>query len=390
MASSRAISILSRLIDCPSVTPANSDVLDLVEEVLTPLGFEITRKVFEGGGSYPVENLFAYRRRGPRCLLFCGHTDVVPPGDPDSWTSDPFKTRIADGRVYGRGAADMKSGVAAMLAAVEAAIAQGDAETASIAVAITNDEEADSINGIDRLMAWAADEGYRFDFAIVGEPSATTTLGDSIKIGRRGSLSGRITVNGKQGHSAYPERALNPLPILTEIANALVAEPIDAGSAHFPASNLELTTIDVGNTATNVIPRQGRMVFNIRYNDLWTPESLKDWVQQRVQAVDPRGATVAFEVLGRPSRSFLSPPSPYLDLLDAVIEEVTGKTPVHATFGGTSDARFIAQYCPVVECGLYGPTMHQVDENVSVAEVNGLAALYGRYIATFGSAARQQ
>jgi succinyl-diaminopimelate desuccinylase len=377
------VQLLKALIACPSVTPEAAGVLDALEAALTPLGFAVTRLRFEGDGSYPVDNLFAIRDRGGRRLLFAGHTDVVPPGDVSDWTSNPFVAREADGRLYGRGAADMKSGVAAFVAACARAIASGDAETGTIALAITNDEEADAVNGTDKLMAWTREQGLAFDFAIVGEPSSAATLGDSIKIGRRGSMSGAITVEGVQGHVAYPEKANNPLPVLAAIATALKAEPIDTGTEYFPATNLEVTTIDVGNPASNVIPARGTLKFNIRFNDLWAPESLEQWLADCIASVDANGCTVRLETQGRPSLVFRSPLSADVDLLGDVIEAETGQRPMLSTGGGTSDARFIAQYCPVVECGLVGTSMHKADEHVALSDVEGLTRIYARFLARF-------
>ncbi|RYH00915.1 MAG: succinyl-diaminopimelate desuccinylase, partial [Alphaproteobacteria bacterium] len=262
-----ALSLLQDLIRRPSVTPAEEGVLDVLEAALTPLGFTCTRVRFEGDGSYPVDNLFATRGSTGKHLLFAGHTDVVPPGDTASWQHPPFAADIADGLIYGRGAADMKSGIAAFVAALSQAPAD-----AHISLAITNDEEADSVNGTDKLMAWAEAQGHRFDFAIVGEPSATARVGDSIKIGRRGSYSGQIKVIGTQGHVAYPERANNPVPVAAALVTALSGK-LDDGTEHFPPSNLEFTTVDVGNPTGNVIPAAVTMRFNVRHNDRWSPES---------------------------------------------------------------------------------------------------------------------
>ena len=374
------VPLLKALIRCPSVTPAEAGALDAVEQALRPLGFAITRMRFEGDGSYPVDNLFATRGSGGRHLLFAGHTDVVPPGDAALWTHDPFAADEADGLIYGRGAADMKSGVAAFIAATAAAVADGSAERGTMSLAITNDEEADSINGTDKLMAWAAERGHRFDFAIVGEPSAKERVGDSIKIGRRGSLNGRITVTGVQGHAAYPERANNPLPVLAVAVAALSALTLDKGNAQFPPSNLEFTSIDVGNRAANVIPASGIAAFNIRFNDLWTGETLEQRLRDALAGIDSHGCAVALEVLGRVSRSFVSPQGEAVDALCRTIERVTGAPPELSTAGGTSDGRFIAAYCPVVECGLPGQTMHKADECVRTADVRDLARLYAAFI----------
>ncbi len=364
---------------CPSVTPEDAGVLTVLETALASLGFTVTRLRFEGDGSYPVDNLFAVRHGGGRRLLFAGHTDVVPPGDLANWTSDPFVPREADGEIYGRGAADMKSGVAAFVAAA----ARIPTQAGTIMVAITNDEEADGVNGTAKLMAWAKEQGHNFDFAIVGEPSSAVELGDSIKIGRRGSLSGTVTVEGVQGHVAYPEKANNPLPVLAAIVTALSQASIDDGTAHFPASNLEVTSIDVGNPTGNVIPAKGTIKFNTRYNDLWTPQTLSEWVHERIATVDAAGTKVTFAIAGEPSLSFLSPLGEAVDTLREVIFEMTGHQPALSTGGGTSDARFVAQYGPVVECGLVGTSMHKADEHVAIADVRGLTAIYAAFMTRF-------
>ena len=257
------------------------------------------------------------------------------------------------------------------------------ADSGTILLAITNDEEADAINGTEKLMVWAKEQQHHFDFAIVGEPSSAALLGDSIKIGRRGSLSGLITVKGVQGHVAYPDRANNPLPTLARIVGALSEVSIDTGTDHFPATNLEVTSIDVGNAVSNVIPSAGSIRFNIRYNDLWTPETLSNWVRERIASVDHAGASVSFEVAGVPSRSFLSPLSDDVATLTAAIETVTGQRPELSTGGGTSDARFIAQYGPVVECGLVGPSMHKADEHIALSDLAGLTEIYRAFMTRF-------
>jgi len=372
-----ALSLLQDLIRRPSVTPAEEGVLGVLEAVLTPLGFTCTRVKFEGDGSYPVDNLFATRGSTGRHLLFAGHTDVVPPGDTASWTHPPFAADVADGLVYGRGAADMKSGIAAFVAALSRVPADG-----RISLAITNDEEADSVNGTDKLMAWAAAQGHRFDFAIVGEPSASLRVGDSIKIGRRGSFSAQIRVIGTQGHVAYPERANNPVPVAAALISALSGK-LDDGTEHFPPSNLEFTTVDVGNPTGNVIPAAVAMRFNVRHNDRWSPESLKQSVDEVIDNLDKQGTTVEFTQLGRPSRVFVSPLDGGVDTLIETIARATGIPPELSTAGGTSDARFIAEYCPVVEFGLVGPSMHKVDEHIRIADLEALTALYAQFIADY-------
>jgi succinyl-diaminopimelate desuccinylase len=376
------VRLLQDLIRCASVTPTEAGVFDVLEEALAPLGFAVTRLRFEGGGSYPVDNLFATRGSTGPHLLFNGHTDVVPPGERSLWTHEPFGAEIADDVLYGRGAVDMKSGIAAFVAAVAAAPPE-----ARISLAITNDEEADGVNGTARIMEWAAAEGHVFDFAIVGEPSATAQVGDSIKIGRRGSLNGRIVVEGVQGHVAYPHKALNPLPVAAHLVEVL-SGTLDDGSEHFPASNLEFTSFDVGNGVSNVIPAAATLRFNVRYNDKWTPESLEASIREAIEGQDDEGTRIGFEVLGTPSRSFLSPLGGGVEVLVAAITAQTGRAPEMSTGGGTSDARFIAQYCPVAECGLPGPTMHKADECVPLADVRALTALYAAFLERyFGASA---
>lgn len=371
--------LLADLIRQPSVTPDLAGTFDVLEAALTPLGFTCTRLTFEGdGGSYPVDNLFATRNRGGRHLLFAGHTDVVPPGNADEWQHAPFAADIADGLIYGRGSADMKSGIAAFVAAIARAGDLGG----TISLAITNDEEAEAINGTDKLMAWAEAEGHRFDFAIVGEPSATARVGDSIKLGRRGSLNGRIRVTGTQGHVAYPERANNPLPAAATLLLALSGK-LDDGSEHFPPSNLEFTTVDVGNPTSNVIPAAADLRFNVRYNDSWTPKTLVEAIQKVIDDQDLLGATAVFTPVGRPSRSFLSAVEGGVETLIETIARRTGVPPELSTGGGTSDARFIAEYCPVVECGLPGQTMHKVDEHIRLSDLEDLTALYAAFLSDY-------
>lgn len=382
MASTKAaadpVTLLSDLIRCASVTPTEAGVLDVIERALTPLGFTVTRLRFEGDGSYPVDNLFATRGTAGPHLLFNGHTDVVPPGDRALWTHEPFGAEVVDDVMYGRGAVDMKSGVAAFIAAMAQA-----PETGRISIAITNDEEADGINGTAKLMQWAKEQGYTFDFAIVGEPSSTARVGDSIKIGRRGSFNGKITVTGVQGHVAYPQKALNPIPVAATLISAL-SGTLDDGSEHFPASNLEFTSVDVGNAVTNVIPATVTLAFNVRFNDHWTPESLEEAIREGIESQDDEGTRVELTTPATaPSRSFLSPTSGAVDLLAQVIEAETGSRPEYSTGGGTSDARFVAQYCPVVECGLPGPTMHKADECVPLADVRALTKLYAAFMQRF-------
>ncbi len=369
--------LLADLIREPSVTPELHGVFDVLEAALAPLGFNCTRVRFEGDGSYPVDNLFATRGTGGRHLLFAGHTDVVTPGDTTAWSHPPFAAEIVDGTIYGRGAADMKSGIAAFVAAISRVPDAG-----TISLAITNDEEADSVNGTDKLMAWAAEQGHRFDFAIVGEPSATARVGDSIKVGRRGSLNGQIRVTGTQGHVAYPDKANNPLPVAATLLLALSGK-LDDGTDHFPPSNLEFTSADVGNATTNVIPASALLRFNVRYNDRWTPETLVEAIEEVIANQDKRNCTVEFTVAGRPSRAFLSDLGGGVETLIETIARRTGIPPELSTGGGTSDARFIADYCPVVEFGLPGPTMHKVDESIRLSDLEELTELYARFLGDY-------
>lgn len=386
-----AVSLLADLIRRPSITPVEEGVLDVLEAFLAPLGFTCTRLKFEGDGSYPVDNLYATRKGtandGPH-LLFAGHTDVVPPGDVAAWTHDPFSGEIVDGVMWGRGATDMKSGVAAFCGAMAELVHSGALENGTVSLAITNDEEADAVNGTKKILEWADAQGEKFDFAIVGEPSSFEIFGDSIKIGRRGSVSGRITVTGKQGHVAYPQRANNPMPVVAEIARALYV-PLDEGTAHFQPTNLEVTSMDAGNPTANVIPEQASLRFNVRFNDNWTGDTLLAEIHKRLGAVDTRGTTISFEQIGPISRCFISPPEGHVAHLCDEMEAHNGIRPQLSTIGGTSDARFIAQYCPVVECGLVGATMHQVDERVPVADVERLAGFYARYTQAFLSRGAQ-
>ncbi|HVW92780.1 MAG TPA: succinyl-diaminopimelate desuccinylase [Devosia sp.] len=380
-----ALNLLEALVRCPSVTPEPAGVFEVLERALAPLGFAVVRLRFEGDGSYPVENIFATRGSTGRHLLFAGHTDVVPAGDPADWTHPPFAAEIAEGRLYGRGAADMKSGIAAFVAAVAQAIETGDADRGTISLLITNDEEADSINGTEKAIRWAAEAGHHFDFAIVGEPSAVARVGDSIKVGRRGSLNGDIVVTGVQGHSAYPERAVNPLPLAAALVAGLSGR-LDEGSALFPPTNLEFTSADVGNGARNVIPGRALLKFNVRYNDRWTPETLAVHLADRVAAIvaaHPGQGEAVFSVASRPSRSFVTPTDGPVALLAEIIAGETGTPPQFSTAGGTSDARFIFQYCPVAEFGLVGTTIHKTDENVALDDLALLTRIYGAFIGRF-------
>lgn len=360
------VALTQDLVRCRSVTPADDGALDLVAAALEPAGFVCTR-VDRGG----IANLHARWGRAGPVLMLAGHTDVVPPG-PQPWTHDPFGGVIADGWLYGRGAVDMKSGVAAMVAAAAAMAAE--APQGSIILLITGDEEAASVDGTVALLDWMRARGERADGCIVGEPCSLHRFGDQAKIGRRGSMNGRLTVTGVQGHSAYPERGPNPLVALSAICADLSSWQLDPGSAHFQPSTLVLTSIDTGNTATNVIPGSARAAFNIRFNDLHDAGSLQAAIAARVEARRGEcGVALEWSVSGD---SFLTPPGRLSDLLAEVLAARGLPRPALTTNGGTSDARFIKDLCPVIEFGLVGRTMHETDERVPVADITALTEVY--------------
>ncbi|MCC8939505.1 succinyl-diaminopimelate desuccinylase [Bradyrhizobium sp. Arg68] len=378
---SDAVSITRDLVRCPSVTPADAGALGVLEDLLKAAGFAVHRVTFSEPGTADVDNLYARIGTTAPHLSFAGHTDVVPPGDEAAWTVGAFSGEVKDGYLYGRGAVDMKGGIACSVAAVRQYLKDNDGKpqangNGSISFLITGDEEDVSINGTVKLLKWCADRGERFDHCVLGEPSNVEVLGDMIKVGRRGSQSGTLVVDGVQGHVAYPHRASNPVPDISRLIVALSDEPLDHGSAQFQASNLEFTTVDVGNTAGNVIPGQARAKFNIRYNDNHTQESLRQLVDARLAKAC--GNRIRARIDWAPSNSnvFVTKPGPFTDLAVAAIEEVTGRKPELSTSGGTSDARFISSYCPVIEFGLVGQTMHQVDERTPVSDLEKLTRVY--------------
>jgi succinyl-diaminopimelate desuccinylase len=372
-----ALELAAELIRCPSVTPLEGGALDLLREVLARGGFEVHRV---DRGATP--NLFA--RKGPkgaaRTFGFNGHTDVVPPGDVARWSVDPFGGEVRDGQLWGRGASDMKSGVAAFVAAAVDAPLPADG---AIVLTITGDEEGDATDGTVALLDWMEARDERMSVCLVGEPTSSEHLADTVKIGRRGSLTAHLTVTGVQGHSAYPERALNPVPALARLVDRLASHELDAGTEHFGPSTLAVTTMDTGNPASNVIPAETRATLNVRFNDLHTGASLEAWLRAEADRVlRPMG--VGFQMAVRVSgEAFLTPPGPFVDLVARAVEAETGRRPALSTTGGTSDARFVKRHCPVVELGLVGPTMHQVDERVEAAQVEGLARVYGRILGEF-------
>lgn len=385
---SRSAEILRELIRCPSITPEEGGALTYLEGELTKLGFCVKRVTFSDENTPDVENLYARIGNDAPHIMFAGHTDVVPIGNADDWSSDAFSGDVRDGVMFGRGAVDMKGGIACFLGAVEAYLANNKLK-GSISFLITGDEEGPSVNGTDKLLRWAQDKGETWDACIVGEPSNPNVIGDVIKNGRRGSLSGRFTVNGVQGHAAYPHLADNPVCGMTDLLNALLETPFDEGTAMFQPTNLEVTSVDVGNAATNVIPAKAMASFNVRFNDLWTGDTVKQEIKSRFE----KGATrsiirkgkdtpVRFEIewIGRVSHVFLTKDDMLIDTLTNAIKAVTGKTPELSTGGGTSDARFIKDYCPVVEFGLVGQTMHQVDERTPLSDIDKLTKVYSEFL----------
>lgn len=379
---------LSTLIRCPSVTPAEGGALSALEAMIKPMGFSVDRPTFSEAGTPDVENLYARLSGNGPHLMFAGHTDVVPPGDEASWTHPPFSAQIANGMMYGRGAVDMKGGIACFAAAVARYVEKHGKLKGSVSLLITGDEEGPSINGTSKLLDWARAKGEEWDAAIVGEPTNPDTLGDMIKIGRRGSVSGELTVNGRQGHAAYPHLADNPIRGIVPLLDALLDPPLDAGTDEFQPTNLEITTVDVGNPAVNVIPAKASAKFNIRFNDTWTAETLQAEIHNRLDraATDARlrpnrDEPVDFDLVWlRPSPVFLTRDEKLTTTLSASVEAVTGRTPKLSTSGGTSDARYIKDFCPVVEFGLVGQTMHMVDERVALADLETLTQIYLRFL----------
>ena len=370
------VALARALIRCPSVTPEDAGALDVLQAALEGLGFTCRRLPRQAPGTVAVDNLYARLGTGSPHVCFAGHTDVVRPGDPAAWSVDPFDGTVVDGKLFGRGAVDMKGAIAAFVAAVSSLLAADGPLDGSISLLITGDEEGDAVNGTQALLPWLIETGEVPDFCLVGEPTSVRTLGDMMKIGRRGSLNARLTVLGAQGHVAYPQLADNPLPRLVRMLDSLVDSLLDEGTAQFPPSSLALTSIDVGNPSTNVIPARATAAFNIRFNTLYTPLGLEGWLRHRFDAVG--GAyELALAVSGD---AFLTPPGPLTAALTRAVERVTGLQPEPSTTGGTSDARFIKALCPVVEFGLVGRTMHKADESVALDDLGRLAEIYGEFL----------
>ena len=372
-AKAHAVDLAQRLIRCPSVTPAEGGAIDLLEAELSAIGFACTRLPF-GEGNDRIDNLFARYGSAAPHVCFAGHTDVVPVGDAAAWTRDPFGGDIVGGVLFGRGAADMKGGVAAFVAAAAAVIEGGIG--GSVSLLITGDEEGDAVNGTVRMIEWAMANDQIPDMCVVGEPTNPDALGDMIKNGRRGSLSGHLVVTGRQGHVAYPHLADNPLTRLVAMLAPVNGTELDGGTPHFLPSAANVTTIDVGNPATNVIPARAEAKFNIRFNTEHSADSLRGWLEEHFTRVGGDWHA-QWKANADP---FITDPGPLTDMLAAAVTEITGRTPALSTTGGTSDARFITRMCPVAEFGLVGKTMHQVDEHVDVADIEELCAIYQSFL----------
>jgi len=376
------VALAQALIRCPSVTPADAGALGTLASALQPVGFVCRRMPFEAPGTARIDNLYAKLsgQRPGKHFSFAGHSDVVPVGRREGWSVDPFAAQIIDGRLYGRGAADMKGAIAAFAAAAARFVAKtGGDFPGSISLLITGDEEGPSVNGTKPMLQALAADGETFDACLVGEPTNPKRVGEMAKIGRRGSWTGHLTVKGVQGHIAYPHLADNPTHRLARMIVALTETPLDAGTAHFEPSTLQVSTIDVGNPATNVIPAEARASFNSRFNDGFNPATLETEVRRRLEQV---GGT--YELRTECSGvSFVTPPGQLSGMVTAAVEAVTGLTPELSTTGGTSDARFIKDYCAVIEFGLAGATMHKVDENVAIADILQLSDIYERILDSY-------
>jgi succinyl-diaminopimelate desuccinylase len=370
------VDLTARLIRCPSVTPTEGGAIALLAETLSAAGFACTR-VDRGG----IANLYArWGKAGAnKSLGFNGHTDVVPVGDAEAWTHDPFGAEIVDGVMYGRGACDMKSGVAAFVAAAVDFVQETPPDGAVI-LAITGDEEGEGRDGTVAILDWMAFNGERMTHCLVGEPTCPNEMGEMMKIGRRGSLTAKVTATGVQGHSAYPHRAKNPLTAMVKFLGKLDAEPLDRGNADFDPSTLAITTIDCGNLASNVIPARATATINIRFNDTHSGETLSDWLRSEAEAVQEATGVEIGLAISVSGEAFVTPPGEFAALVAKAVAAETGRKPVRSTSGGTSDARFMKDHCPVIEFGLVGKTMHQVDERVEIAHIEQLKAIYGRIL----------
>jgi succinyl-diaminopimelate desuccinylase len=374
------IAILQDLIRCPSVTPNEGGALTYLQSLLTASGFHCDRLVFSDDDTPDVDNLFARVGHGPPHICFAGHTDVVPAGDESIWTHPPFAAEVKDGFVYGRGATDMKGSVAAFVAAATEFIEDNGKPAGTISLLITGDEEGPAINGTVKVLQWMKDNGHVPDHCLVGEPTCADKLGDTLKIGRRGSISFVITVTGKQGHAAYPHKADNPIPKLAALVNRIAALKLDDGNEHFDPSTLAFTTFDVGNPAGNVIPSKAVLKFNIRYSTEHNFASLKALIGEQIDAVkaDLGGKWNVAHVEG--AEAFITEPGAFVGVVIDAVQEETGLVPKLSTSGGTSDARFIKDYCPVVEFGPTNATIHETDERIAIAELESTTTIYRRIL----------
>ncbi len=371
------LELAQQLIRCPSVTPLEAGALDLLQAALSDLGFTCHRLPFAEEDSPEVDNLYARLGSSGPNLCYAGHTDVVPVGDPADWSVDPFAGEVRDGILYGRGAVDMKGSIAAFVGAVSGFLAEGGQPRGSISLLITGDEEDVAINGTRKVLRWLSERDETLDCCLVGEPTSNESLADMVKIGRRGSLNAQLTVYGTQGHTAYPQLADNPVHHLARMLDALASEPLDEGNAHFPPSGLQITSVDVGNPVTNVIPAKATAQFNVRFNDIHSSASVEAWLRKRLDSNIDGSRGARYEMTIRVSgESFLCPPGPWSGLISAAVASVTGRPPELGTTGGTSDARFIKDHCAVAELGLLNATAHKVDEHVSLADLDQLTAIY--------------
>lgn len=387
------VNFAAELIRCPSVTPADAGALDLLEKVLTEIGFTCTRLPFQEPNTARVDNLYARLGDAAPHICFAGHTDVVPVGAADNWQKDPFSGEISDDKLWGRGAADMKGAIAAFVAATADYLSQNGKPKGSISLLITGDEEGPSVNGTIKMLDWLSTQQEVIDDCIVGEPTNPETLGEMIKIGRRGSVNTTVTIEGIQGHVAYPHRAANPVPHLVQLLERLITAKLDDGTPHFQPSNLELTGFDVGNAVTNVIPALAQARFNIRYNDIWSRDTITDWINENLNAahdalnnaIDGENKFSLTVDINHSGEAFLTPTGTLSELAVSAVEKTLGMTPELSTSGGTSDARFIKDHARVIEFGLVGKTMHKVDEHVRVNDIQSLTKIYQEILSGYFS-----
>lgn len=387
------VNFAAELIRCPSVTPADAGALDLLEKVLTEIGFTCTRLPFQEPDTARVDNLYARLGDAAPHICFAGHTDVVPVGAADNWQKDPFSGEISDDKLWGRGAADMKGAIAAFVAATADYLSQNGKPKGSISLLITGDEEGPSVNGTIKMLDWLSTQQEVIDDCIVGEPTNPETLGEMIKIGRRGSVNTTVTIEGIQGHVAYPHRAANPVPHLVQLLERLITAKLDDGTPHFQPSNLELTGFDVGNAVTNVIPALAQARFNIRYNDIWSRDTITDWINENLNAahdnlnnaIDGENKFSLTVDINHSGEAFLTPTGTLSELAVGAVEKTLGMTPELSTSGGTSDARFIKDHARVIEFGLVGKTMHKVDEHVRVNDIQSLTKIYQEILSGYFS-----